>query len=211
MDRKRKRLMRPARIAPQAKPKYFGSAAAFRSWLESNAGTAAELVVGFYKKGSRKPSITWPESVDEALCFGWIDGLRRRVDEVSYAIRFTPRKQSSVWSSINIERARVLIEEGRMTGTGLAAFAARRANRSGVYSYEQRPDGLVEPYAQMLAEVPAASEFFEAQTPSYRRAATWWVISAKKEQTRLQRAQRLIELSRNGELIPQFTRRPPVG
>jgi uncharacterized protein YdeI (YjbR/CyaY-like superfamily) len=208
MDRKRKGLTRSARGASErAKPKFFRSAAAFRSWLQDNGGTTTELLVGFYKKGSRKPSITWPESVDEALCFGWIDGVRRRVDEVSYSIRFTPRKQGSIWSSVNVRRARALVEQERMSEAGFAAFAARQENKSGVYSYEQRPPGLVDPYARMLAENPAASVFFDAQTPTYRRAATWWIISAKKEETRMQRARRLIELSREGELIPQFIRR----
>jgi uncharacterized protein YdeI (YjbR/CyaY-like superfamily) len=209
MDRKRKGLTRTAREASaRSKLRFFRSAAAFRRWLEDRGGTAAELVVGFYRKGSRKPSITWPESVDEALCFGWIDGMRRRVDEASYAIRFTPRKRGSIWSSINIKRAHILIEQGRMTAAGLAVFSDRKENKSGVYSYERRPAELPEPYAGMLSERPAAREFFDAQTPSYRRAATWWVISAKKPETRAKRAQRLIELSNEGELIPQFIRRP---
>jgi uncharacterized protein YdeI (YjbR/CyaY-like superfamily) len=207
MDRKRKGLMRAAPGASvRPKARFFQSAAAFRRWLEEKGGTAPELVVGFYKKGSRKPSITWPESVDEALCFGWIDGIRRRVDEVSYAIRFTPRKRGSVWSSINTKRAHILIEQGRMTAAGWAAFSDRKENKSGIYSYEQRPGELPEPYAGMLAESPAAREFFNAQAASYRRAATWWIISAKKEETRAKRAERLIELSSKGELIPQFSR-----
>jgi uncharacterized protein YdeI (YjbR/CyaY-like superfamily) len=208
MDRKRKVLKRAD--GGRSRLVFFNSAAAFRDWLRDRGGSATELLVGFHKKGSRKPSITWPESVDEALCFGWIDGVRRRVDEESYAIRFTPRKRGSIWSSINIKRARLLIAEGRMTAVGLEAFAARRENKSGIYSYEQRPVGLTEPYARMLAKSPAASAFFNAQTPSYRRAATWWVISAKKEETRTQRARRLVELSTAGELIPQFLRKPAV-
>ena len=165
--------------------------------------------MGFYKRGSGEPSITWPESVDEALCFGWIDGVRRRIDDISYTIRFTPRKPGSTWSAINTKRVRSLTEEGRMRSAGLTAFEARRPNKSGIYSYEQRPEGLVPPYADMLAKNPAAKKFFDAQAPSYRRAATWWVISAKKEETRLQRAGTLIGLSAKGAWIPQFLRKPP--
>jgi uncharacterized protein YdeI (YjbR/CyaY-like superfamily) len=189
------------------KPAFFRSALAFRKWLQRQYGAKQELLVGFYKTDSGKPSITWPESVDEALCFGWIDGVRKRVDDVSYTIRFTPRKPTSIWSSVNIKRAEALMEQGRMAPSGLHAFTARRANKSGIYSYEQRPGELVEPYAGMLANSTAAHEFFAQQAPSYRRAAVWWVISAKKEETRLKRAQTLIKLSGNGKLIPQFTRR----
>jgi uncharacterized protein YdeI (YjbR/CyaY-like superfamily) len=189
------------------KPKFFRSATAFRKWLGGNGHVAQELLVGFFRAGSGNASITWPESVDEALCFGWIDGIRRRVDEVSYTIRFTPRKPRSVWSSVNTRRAQTLIEQGRMAPAGLLAFAARRENRSGIYSYERRPENLVEPYAGMLAINAAASKFFNDQAPSYRRAAIWWVISAKKHETRTKRAKTLIELSKNRELIPQFMRR----
>jgi uncharacterized protein YdeI (YjbR/CyaY-like superfamily) len=192
------------------RPTFFRDAGAFRTWLRRHHRTTCELLVGFYKADSGKPSITWPESVDEALCFGWIDGVRRRVDELSYTIRFTPRKEGSIWSAVNIERARALIEQGKMVPAGLAAFRARRDNRSGVYSYEQRPRELVEPYASMLDSNQAASLFFSGQTPSYRRSATWWVLSAKKEETRVKRARALIELSAKGSLIPQFLRKPPA-
>jgi uncharacterized protein YdeI (YjbR/CyaY-like superfamily) len=189
------------------KPTFFRSGAALRKWLQEHNASQPELLVGFYKTDSGKPSITWPESVDEALCFGWIDGLRRRVDDVSYTIRFTPRKATSTWSSINIKRVEALVKEGRMAPSGLQAFAARRENKSGIYSYEQRPDKLVEPYASLLAKRARAAQFFAQQAPSYQRAAVWWVISAKKEETRLKRTKTLIELSGKGELIPQFTRR----
>jgi uncharacterized protein YdeI (YjbR/CyaY-like superfamily) len=189
------------------KPTFFRSAAAFRKWLQQHSATKQELLVGFYKTDSGKPSITWAESVDEALCVGWIDGVRKRVDDVSYTIRFTPRKSTSTWSSINIKRVEVLVKEGRMAPPGLTAFAARRESKSGIYSYEQRPDKLVEPYAGLLASNARAARFFAQQAPFYRRAAIWWVISAKREETRLTRARTLIELSGKGELIPQFTRR----
>src|SRR6266403_1978190 len=165
------------------KIKYFKSAHDFRRWMEKNHAITQELWVGYYKKSSRQPSITWPESVDEALCFGWIDGIRKRVDDLSYTIRFTPRKPTSIWSSINIKRVQALTTEGRMTPPGLKAFGARRENKSGIYSYEQRPDELVEPYAGLLAKSARAARFFGQQAPSYRRAAIWWVISAKREET----------------------------
>lgn len=167
--------------------------------------------MGFYKKTSGKPSISWPESVDEALCFGWIDGVRRRVDEHSYCIRFTPRRPGSIWSAINIRRVRSLNAAQRMALAGLRTFEARKPNRSGRYSYEQRPRELVAPYAQMLMRNPAARRFFAGQIPSYRRAAVWWVLSARQEATRCRRAVTLVELSARGQLIPQFLRyRPPV-
>jgi uncharacterized protein YdeI (YjbR/CyaY-like superfamily) len=192
------------------KPKFFRTPADFRTWLEEHHTSALELLVGFYKRESgKKPSITWQESVGEALCFGWIDGVRKRVDDVSYTIRFTPRKPGSIWSTVNTERVRSLAGEGRMRPAGLKAFEARRSNKSGVYSYERRPEGLVPPYTAMLAKHPAAKKFFDAQAPSYRRAASWWVISAKKDESRLRRANTLIGLSAKGKWIPQFLRIPP--
>jgi uncharacterized protein YdeI (YjbR/CyaY-like superfamily) len=188
------------------KPKFFRTPAEFRRWLERHHARASELLVGFHKVTSGRPSISWPEAVDEALCFGWIDGIRRRVDERSYTIRFTPRRPGSTWSAVNTSRASALAAEGRMSAAGLKAFEARRANRAGRYSYEQRPQRLVAPYARMLSRNAPARKFFLAQTPSYRRAATWWVLSAKKEETRLKRARTLIELSARGGLVPQFLR-----
>jgi uncharacterized protein YdeI (YjbR/CyaY-like superfamily) len=191
------------------KVRFFRSPAHFRTWLARHHGVARELWVGYHKRGSGKPSITWPESVDESLCFGWIDGIRKRVDEESYTIRFTPRRPASVWSAVNIGRVRKLAEEGRMQPAGLKAFQARRENRSGVYSYERRPESLEEPYQGMLRKNEAAWAFFQAQSPSYRKAATWWVLSAKREETRLGRLARLIENSASGRPIPPLTRRPP--
>ena len=188
-------------------PKFFKSPSDFRKWLAAHHANATELLVGFYKKDTGKPSITWPESVDEALCFGWIDGIRRRVDDDSYSIRFTPRKTSSTWSAVNIKRAQELIAAGRMTPAGQKAFAARKENRSGIYSYEQRSAELVEPYAGKLRRNKAAMKFFASQPPSYRKAANWWVISAKQEETRLKRLEQLVKLSAAGQTIPQFTRR----
>jgi uncharacterized protein YdeI (YjbR/CyaY-like superfamily) len=178
--------------------KFFKTPAAFRKWLTAHHATESELWVGFYKKGSGKSSITWPESVDEALCFGWIDGLRKSIDEESYMIRFTPRKSSSVWSAVNMKNVAKLIEENRMQPAGLKAFAARKEYRSGIYSYEQRSPELVEPYLGRLKRNRAAWKFFQAQPPSYRKVMNWWVVSAKQEETRGKRLERLIEESARG-------------
>src|SRR5882724_4919434 len=161
---------------------YFPTPADLRKWFEKHHETETELHAGFFKKGSGKPSITWPESVAEALCFGWIDGIRRKVDEESYTIRFTPRKRTSTWSSINIKLAQRLIEQGLMQPAGLAAFKARRENRSGIYSYEQRPANLPEPYLGRLKKHKAAWKYFEAQPAWYRKQISWWIISAKQEE-----------------------------
>ncbi len=177
---------------------FFQSPSDLRKWFEKNHATAPELWVGFYKKDSGRASITWPESVDEALCFGWIDGIRKSVDEVSYKIRFTPRRRGSIWSAINIKRATALADEGRMRPMGVKAFAARRENKSGIYAYEQRHAELEEPYNGMLKKNKAAWDFFQAQPPSYRKTLSWWMVSAKQEETRLKRLEKLIEESAHG-------------
>ena len=187
------------------KLRFFKTPAEFRKWLEKHNATVQELWVGYYKKDSGKPSITWPESVDEALCVGWIDGIRKSVDDVSYTIRFTPRKPRSIWSAVNIKRARALIEEKRMCPAGVKAFKAREENRSGIYSYEQRSEQLPEPYAGVLRRNKGAWAFFQSRPPSYRKAVGWWVVSAKKEETRLKRLEKLIEESAQGRTVSQFT------
>ena len=159
--------------------------------------------VGFYTKDSGKPSITWPESVDQALCFGWIDGIRKRVDEISYQIRFTPRRPGSIWSAINIKRAKQLVRQKQMRPTGLKAFAARIENKSGIYSYEQRSTELSQAYAKLVKNNKAASNFFEKQSPSYRKMIGWWIISAKKEETRMARLAKLISESAKGKRLFQ--------
>lgn len=181
--------------------KFFKTPPDFRKWLAAHHATVKELWVGFHKKGSGKPSITWPESVDEALCFGWIDGLRKSIDEESYKIRFTPRKTSSVWSAINIANANKLIKGKRMRPGGLKAFELRKENRSGIYSYEQRSADLVEPYLGKLKRNRAAWKFFQAQPPWYRKQMNWWVVSAKQEETRLKRLEKLIEGSAQGRRL----------
>jgi uncharacterized protein YdeI (YjbR/CyaY-like superfamily) len=183
------------------KPRFFKSPSAFRKWLAANHDTAKELWVGFYKKESGKPSITWPESVDEALCFGWIDGIRKKFDDESYVIRFTPRKPQSIWSTVNVRNVERLIDEKRMTAAGLKAFEARKEYRSGIYSYEQRPAELVEPYASKFKANKAAWKFFQAQPPYYRKMMTWFIVSAKTEETRMKRLVRLIDESGKGKRL----------
>ncbi len=181
--------------------KFFKTPGDFRRWLEKNHASATELVVGYYKKDSGRPSITWPESVDQALCFGWIDGIRRRVDEVSYSIRFTPRRTGSIWSAVNIKRVKELNLTALMQPAGLKAFAARKENKSGIYAYEQRSAELPEPYDKKLKENKAAWKFFYAQPASYRKRAFWWVVSAKREETRLKRLEKLINESAAGRRL----------
>ena len=180
------------------KPRFFKTPSAFRKWLAAHHAKETALWVGFHKKNSGKPSITWPESVEEALSFGWIDGIRKRIDEASYQIRFTPRKPISTWSTVNIRIAERLINEKRMQPAGLKAFAARKKYRSGIYSYEQRSPELVEPYAGKLKRNKAAWDFFQAQPPSYRKMMNWFIVSAKLEETRAKRLNKLIEASAKG-------------
>ena len=182
-------------------PLFFARPKDFRAWLKVHHQTRAELWVGFYKKASGKSSITWPESVDEALCFGWIDGIRKSLNSLSYIIRFSPRQKRSVWSEINTKRVEVLLTQGRMEAAGLRAFQARRENRSGIYSYEQRLDRLPEPYQDTLKREKAAWSFFQSQPPSYRKQVSWWVISAKKEETRQERLQKAIETFARGKRL----------
>jgi uncharacterized protein YdeI (YjbR/CyaY-like superfamily) len=180
---------------------FFRTPADLRKWFAKHHATADELWVGFYKKDSGEPSITWPESVDEALCVGWIDGIRKSIDANRYKIRFTPRRPRSIWSAVNIARVAVLTKEKRMRPAGVAAFAERRDNRSGIYSYEQRPTDLPEPYIGILKRHPAAYAFFMAQPPGYRKLATWFVLSAKKEETRTARVARLVEVCLAGKRL----------
>ena len=177
------------------KPTFFASADKFRKWFEKNHHKAAELLVGFYKKGSGKPSITWPESVDQALCFGWIDGVRKRIDDDSYTIRFSPRRETSIWSAINIKRATELKELGLMHQAGLAAFGRRRDDKSRIYAYENTPKTLAPAYEKKFRANRKAWEFFNKQAPSYRRLGIFYVMSAKREETREARLAKLIEIT----------------
>jgi len=190
-----------------AKPIFFSSLSGWRTWLEKHHAEFDELWVGFYRRDSGKASITWPESVDGALCFGWIDGVRKRLDEVSYTIRFTPRRPRSTWSAVNIKRVRELTKLGMVQSAGRRAFEARTDARSQIYAYEQRKGAKLGPkYERQFRNHEAAWKFFLAQPPWYRRTATWWVISAKKEETRLRRLATLIEDSQHGRTIRALIR-----
>jgi uncharacterized protein YdeI (YjbR/CyaY-like superfamily) len=179
-------------------PVYFGSPAEFRAWLDAHHADAQELWVGYHKRATGTPSLTWPESVDEALCFGWIDGLRRSVDAERYAIRFTPRRPGSNWSRVNLARVGALMAEGRMRPAGIAAYEARKPEADEP-RYEDRPSELPEPYAVAFRERDGAAwAFFQAQSPSYRRMAIGWVLAAKREETRLRRLGEIVEASAAG-------------
>ena len=189
-------------------PRFFSTPGEFRAWLSNIPETATELIVGFHKKHTGRPSMTWTESVREALCFGWIDGIRRSLGDDSYTIRFTPRKPRSIWSSRNIEHVEELIREERMAPAGLAAYEARTAERTGVYSFEQRHAARLErEQEQRFRADPAAWDFFQTQPPSYRRTAIYWVVSAKRAETRARRLAKLIEDSAAGRRLAQLT--PP--
>jgi uncharacterized protein YdeI (YjbR/CyaY-like superfamily) len=184
-------------------PTFFATPGDFRAWLERNHDSAGELLVGFHKRGSGRASMTWPESVDQALCFGWIDGVRRRIDDASYSIRFAPRKPRSTWSAVNVKRMRELIDQGLVAPAGLAAFERRSDDRTAIYAYEQRRSATLEPeQKQRLEADERARAFFESQPPSYRRAAIHWVTSAKKPETRERRLSQLIECSAAGKPVP---------
>ena len=187
-------------------PVFFDSPAAFRRWLEKHHGNEQELWVGFHKKGTGRPSLTWPESVDEALCFGWIDGVRKSLDGDSYTIRFTPRQPNSIWSDKNIRRMEELRAAGRVRPAGEAAFGRRREDRSRRYSFEQNRVKLPEEFEGTFRANRKAWKFFQAQAPYYRRTVTWWVISAKREETRRRRLETLIADSEAGRRIAAMRR-----
>jgi uncharacterized protein YdeI (YjbR/CyaY-like superfamily) len=187
------------------KPTFFPTPPDFHAWLEAHHDKFHELLVGFYKKSSGRRSITWQESVDVALCFGWIDGIRKGINETSYTIRFTPRRPTSTWSSINIKRVRELTKKGLMHPAGLRVFAARSAKKSGIYSYEQRKSArFTREQEKQFRENKSAWEFFRSQAPSYQTLTTWWIISAKKEETRLKRLSLLIDHSQHRRRLPQL-------
>jgi len=170
----------------------FGDAAGFRRWLRSHHARESELLVGFSRASSGKGGLTYPEALDEALCFGWIDGVRRSAGPAGYTIRFSPRRPRSTWSLVNVRHARRLIAEGRMRAPGLRAFEAREAKRTGVYSFERRPRELPGRLRELFRASGAAWAHWSAQPPGYRRTATFWVVSAAREETRASRLSRLI-------------------
>lgn len=189
-----------------SEPTFFSSADEWRSWLENHHGTETECLVGFVKVTTGEASLTWSESVDQALCFGWIDGVRRRVDDRSYSIRFTPRKPGSIWSAVNVKKVAVLEAAGRMTDAGRRAVAARRDVRTAVYSYEKAPGELLKTeIARFKTDMPAWT-YFQQQAPWYRRTAIHWVTSAKREQTRTKRLDQLIADSAAGRRLRQLSR-----
>jgi uncharacterized protein YdeI (YjbR/CyaY-like superfamily) len=185
---------------------FFASAAAWREWLAAHHDAATELQVGFYKRDAGRPSITYQEALDEALCYGWIDGVRKGLDEASYTIRFTPRKPRSNWSAVNIRRVEELSRLGLMQPPGIQAYEARDAERSRMYSYEQERHTLTEAFQQQFRASGVAWDFFQAQPPSYRKVASYWVMSAKQEATRLRRLATLIEDSAEGRRLAILTR-----
>ena len=183
-------------------PNFFASTQAFRRWLEANANHAAELLVGYHKVATGRPSMTWSASVDEALCFGWIDGVRNRIDDESYQIRFTPRRPGSIWSAINIAKLRKLQAEGRMTPAGLAAFAKRTEAKSVVYSYEQASTAeLSGAELREFKRNKAAWQFFECSAPSHKKVVLHWVCSSKKPETRLRRFLKLVDACASGRRL----------
>lgn len=194
-------------MAASPEPVFFATPEALRVWFQANHETEDELIVGFHRTGTGVPSITWPEAVDEALCVGWIDGVRRRLDERRYTVRFTPRRPGSNWSAVNVARVEALTAEGRMRPAGLRAFEARIAAGTAVYSYEQRYDArLDEEMEREFRADGAAWAFFQGQPPGYRASALHWVMSARREDTRRRRLRTLVDDSRAGERIALLRR-----
>ncbi len=187
-------------------PRTFRNAAAFRAWLRRNHATAREIVVRLQRVHAADRGITYAEALDEALCYGWIDGVRRPVDADTFSIRFSPRKPRSIWSRINVRHAERLIAEGRMQPPGLAAFEAREEDRTGIYSFEGRAAELTPAYRKMFQANAPAWKYFEAQAPWYRRTSAYWVMSAKKEETRVKRLRTLMDCSASSRPIPVLDR-----
>jgi uncharacterized protein YdeI (YjbR/CyaY-like superfamily) len=187
-------------------PIFFETPGELRAWLEEHHTTASELWVGYHKKASGRRSLTWSQVVDEALCFGWIDSKVQRIDELRHRQRLTPRRPNSNWSAVNIAKVAELRAQGRMTPAGEAAFAARREERSAVYSYERRHEAAFDGEQEAaFRENATAWEWFAVQTPSYRTMATFWVVSAKRPETRARRLATLIECSALGRRVPPLT------
>jgi uncharacterized protein YdeI (YjbR/CyaY-like superfamily) len=183
------------------KPKFFSSAEQFHNWLLKNHAKKDELLIGFHKKASGKKSITYPEALDEALCFGWIDGVRQRLNETSYTQRFTPRRAKSIWSRINVNHVERLRKEGRMQEAGLAEFAKRDEKRTGVYAFENAPRELSPEFQKEFQANKKAWESWKTQPTYFKKVTSFWVMSAKKEETQLRRLNRLIESLEKGERL----------
>jgi uncharacterized protein YdeI (YjbR/CyaY-like superfamily) len=184
-------------------PTYFATEAEFRHWLEAHHETAPELLVGFWKKGSGKPSIDWPQARDQALCFGWIDGLRKSLGDDAYTIRFTPRRKGSIWSKVNVERFTVLKAAGLMTPAGERAYEQNK-HKTGLYAYENEQAELTEAEERLFRENPTAWSDWESRPAGYRRSALHWITGAKKPETRAKRLKELIDVSGQGRRLPQY-------
>lgn len=177
------------------KPAFFSTPEKFREWLEKHHQKETELLVGFYKVNSKKPSMSWSESVDQALCFGWIDGVRKSIDEESYSIRFTPRKKSSIWSAINIKKIEELSKAGLMKEAGLKAFELRSEEKSRIYSHEKEPAVLDPEFEKQFKANKPAWDFFNKQAPSYKKVMIHWIMTAKQEKTRISRLEKAMNIS----------------
>lgn len=183
-------------------PRFFETPAAFRAWLETNASTTSELLVGYHKVATGRPSMSWSESVEEALCFGWIDGVRKRVDQDTYSIRFTPRKATSIWSAVNISKFEQLRAQGRMTPAGESAFASRTEAKSVIYAYEQESTAELSPdEIRAFKRHRRAWRFFEATPPSYKKVILHWVTTAKRPETRASRLAKLVDACAAGQRL----------
>ena len=181
------------------KPKFFTSATKLREWFEKNQNTSAELWIGFHKKASGKKTVTYSEALDEALCFGWIDGVRKSVNETSYMIRFTPRRARSIWSNVNTKRVNELIKAGRMAPRGLKEFAARDPKRTGIYAFETDPRELSAPLEKIFRRNKKAWDFFNSQPPGYKRLMIFRIMSGKRDETRMRRLEQTIAISAQGK------------
>lgn len=189
-------------------PKFFKSQQSFRNWLAQYHANRSELLLGFYKKSAVKDGIRYPQALDEALCFGWIDGVRKSLDEVSYTVRFTPRKPRSIWSLVNVRHVERLQKSGQMQAPGLAAFALRQSHRTGIYAFENRPKEFSDVFLKQFKRHKKAWEFFEDQSPSYKRTAIYRVMSARKPETQIRRLQQLIESSAKGKRDSAISENP---
>lgn len=187
-----------------SQPNFFPTQPAFRKWLEKNHDKEKEILVGFYKINTGKPSITWSQSVDEAICFGWIDGVRKSIDSESYCIRFTPRKAKSTWSAINIKKVEELTRQGLIHPAGLAAFSKREAHNSRIYSYEKEPSELTEDFLKKFKANKKAWKYFQSRPASYQRTSIHWIMDAKQESTKIKRLEELIKDSENETKIKRL-------
>lgn len=193
-------------------PIFFKNQSEFRQWLEKNHATETQLLVGYYKVETGKPCMTWSQSVDQALCFGWIDGIRKKVNEESYCIRFTPRKRISKWSNINIAKVKELTSKGLMHHAGLESFSHCKEANSGVYSFENDFKTLPQEFEEIFRGNKGAWEYYSAQSPSYRKMVAHWILSAKRKETQIKRLEELIQVSsRNERLFNQYRKPRKIG